>query len=995
MKEPAAVQVQQNAPSTRSGAVLQRACACGQHVSGTDGECENCKRNRRILQRSAIRQNAPVAAPPTVRDVLRSPGRSLDPTVRTFFEAQFEHDFSNVRLHMDAKAAASAQAVNARAYTVGRNVVFGAGYHQTGASRDQQLLAHELTHVVQQSHSSGSLSDLEIAPADTRQEREAASISTHFGRIAEAALTPASYGIQRQPSQPSLRDQICYQQGQVPQRQPGDCDTREPENCPTYEQWINSFRRLTTFSARDTAPGGTETTGFTVFGQQATRPVDNPTPPAVEQPTPEVNPKVADRFIDHPTDQWVRTCLPDNLRETAYRLPSDCADIAVILRHVWLSAHHRTEVYGRWTVGDRAGRARRADIGRIIRQVYSGNVASTLNPYSDSNGRPLKRFAELRDLLHPGDVLVWEHHSGGLGTRRTGGDTETIMRVIRTGNQISRIEVIQGNQPIFQEQAQEIRAAIGRGAPSESVLRDAPGRRIELHELSGSDLRDLQLPPRQGQASSTQPQSLWTLADGHTTLVAAGPPRSVRRPPTRRLQGQRIRRISDWFAPLRGASLKSMPGILEAALLELRSLIERGQAGLDTEATRLGQTAGERLWNLAHRAPGLGDESHFRPLQRLRGMIQALGNPAGQRGLSSSATPQAANVRRIFELVDDAFHLAARGASTISFNRRGHRGARIVRVLVTGFDPFVGTGAVPAGVVNPSGAAALALDNTTVSAGRGAIAAVEGIVLPVNFEDFRQGMVENIVRPLVQNRGVDAVLTVSLDESIAPSDPVRLERFVVGVHQDGQLGPVPAAPPSGIGPAIIETQAPLEAIAQETALSARQGRAGIPQPKIGTDVTLRFPTTTIADQALTALGLPQSGNRDAIIADVSALRQIIATMQRASNGIDISFQAGGQNFQAAVVSGPGGNFLSNEVSFRMLRLLGEQKRLDITSFHVHVPRALPKVGGRIPQDTSTRTARSARRRFIRFATRTRDRIIVTLRRMIQAVARRIAARPNP
>ena len=994
MSEQAAVQVQQNAPPTRSGGVLQRACACGEHLSASGGECETCKRKRFILQRSAVRPDAPAVAPAIVREVLRSPGRPMDPPVRTLFDSRFAHDFSNVRLHTDAKAAESAQAVNARAYTVGHDVVFGAGHHRTGAGADQRLLAHELTHVVQQSQSTGSLSDLEIAPAGTQQEREAASISTDIGRISNVAPTPARYGIQRLPAHTTLRDQICYRPGQVPQRQAGDCDTREPENCPTYEQWINSFRRLTTFSARDTAPGGTETTGFTVLGQRATRPVDNAAPPAVEQPAPEISPQAADRFIDHPTDQWVRTCLPDNLRETAYRLPSDCADIAVILRHVWLSAHHRTEVYGRWTVGDRAGSARRADVGRIIGQVYSGNVASMLNPYSDANGQPLKTFAALQNLLHPGDVLVWEHHSGGLGTRRTGGDTETILRVIRTGNQISHIEVIQGNQPIFQEQAQEIRAAIGRGAPSEGVLRDAPGRRIELHEFSGSDLRDLQLPPRQGQAASTSP-SIWTQSDGHTTLVAAGPPRSAVRPAGSRFQGQRIRRISDWFAPLRRVSLESMPGVLEAALLELRALVEGGQTGLDADATRLGQTAGERLWNLARGAPGLGDESHFRPLQQLREMIQALGAPAGQRGFSSSATPQAANVRRIFDLVDEAFHLAARGASTISFNRRGSRGARLVRVLVTGFDPFVGTGPVPAGVVNPSGAAALALDNTTVNAGQGARAAVEGVVLPVNFADFRRGMVEDIIRPLVQNRGVDAVLTVSLDELIAPSDPVRLERFVVGVHREGQLDPVPAAPPGGIGPAIIETQAPLGAIAQETALSPRRGRPGILQPTVGTDVTLRFPTTTIADQALSALGLPPAGIRDATIGDVSALQQIIATMQRASNGIDISFRAGGQSFQAAVVSGPGGNFLSNEVSFRVLRLLGEQKRPDIPSFHVHVPRSLPNVGDRIPQDTSTRAARSARQRAIRFATRTRDRIIATLRRMIQAVARRIAAQPNP
>src|SRR5207249_7667931 len=133
-------------------------------------------------------------------------------------------------------------------------------------------------------------------------------------------------------------------------------------------------------------------------------------------------------------------------------------------------------------------------------------------------------------------------------------------------------------------------------------------------------------------------------------------------------------------------------------------------------------------------------------------LISSLANQLGQSGLSSSATTHATNVQRIFTDLDAAFNLAARGATTISFNRRVPRGTTLIRVLVTGFDPFVGTGAVPPGVVNPTGAAALALDNTTVPVGQGVTAAVESVVLPVSFDDFRCGLVENIARPLVQSR---------------------------------------------------------------------------------------------------------------------------------------------------------------------------------------------------------------------------------------------------
>lgn len=88
---------------------------------------------------------------PIVDDALSSPGEALDAATRHFFEPRFGHDFENVRIHSDSKAAASARAVKAAAYTVGRDVVFGAGRYQPYFASGRHLLAHELTHVVQQS----------------------------------------------------------------------------------------------------------------------------------------------------------------------------------------------------------------------------------------------------------------------------------------------------------------------------------------------------------------------------------------------------------------------------------------------------------------------------------------------------------------------------------------------------------------------------------------------------------------------------------------------------------------------------------------------------------------------------------------------------------------------------------------------------------------------------------------------------------------------------
>jgi hypothetical protein len=89
-------------------------------------------------------------APPIVHEVLRSPGEPMDSGTRADMEARFNHDFGNVRLHSDPKAAESARAVNALAYTVGSDVVLGAGETSPHTDAGQKVLAHELTHVVQQ-----------------------------------------------------------------------------------------------------------------------------------------------------------------------------------------------------------------------------------------------------------------------------------------------------------------------------------------------------------------------------------------------------------------------------------------------------------------------------------------------------------------------------------------------------------------------------------------------------------------------------------------------------------------------------------------------------------------------------------------------------------------------------------------------------------------------------------------------------------------------------
>jgi hypothetical protein len=206
---------------TRLGdGVLQRKCACGSPAASLTEECGECnsrkliqtkliigtsndqfeqeadrvadqvlaapanpavRSNTRCIQRFARQSSASVstaAVPPGVDRILASPGRPLDPALREDMEQRFGHDFSRVRVHADAQASESARAVNALAYTVGRDIVFGAGMPLRGTTAGNRLLAHELTHVVQQR--GGQSGNLTLEPGISA-EREADEVAGSVG----------------------------------------------------------------------------------------------------------------------------------------------------------------------------------------------------------------------------------------------------------------------------------------------------------------------------------------------------------------------------------------------------------------------------------------------------------------------------------------------------------------------------------------------------------------------------------------------------------------------------------------------------------------------------------------------------------------------------------------------------------------------------------------------------------------------------------------------
>ena len=191
--------------------LLQRQCACGNRTNA-GGECTKCAKKKHNLQRklfigaskdpleheadrvadqvmssqpndtinkasvciqrySGQANNGEGTAPASVDHVLSGSGRPLEPTLRNDMEQRFGHDFSHVRLHTGGTAEQSARDVNANAYTVGNNVVFGAGQFSPQTHSGKRLLAHELTHVVQQGETITDSTELRREEASTEDTK--------------------------------------------------------------------------------------------------------------------------------------------------------------------------------------------------------------------------------------------------------------------------------------------------------------------------------------------------------------------------------------------------------------------------------------------------------------------------------------------------------------------------------------------------------------------------------------------------------------------------------------------------------------------------------------------------------------------------------------------------------------------------------------------------------------------------------------------------------
>lgn len=155
-----------------------------------------------ILQR----RRAPAETQGPVEEALRSAGRPLATDVRGFMEQRIGHDFSRVRVHTGEPAARSAQAVDALAYTVGSDVVFGAGQYAPETPAGRRLIAHELTHVVQQSGRGGEAAGPGAGGGPAEGEAEGVARAVEGGSLAVPRPGTVPAGLQRAPAKETSRE---------------------------------------------------------------------------------------------------------------------------------------------------------------------------------------------------------------------------------------------------------------------------------------------------------------------------------------------------------------------------------------------------------------------------------------------------------------------------------------------------------------------------------------------------------------------------------------------------------------------------------------------------------------------------------------------------------------------------------------------------------------------------------------------------------------------
>lgn len=438
-----------------------------------------------------------------------------------------------------------------------------------------------------------------------------------------------------------------------------------------------------------------------------------------------------------------------------------------------------------------------------------------------------------------------------------------------------------------------------------------------------------------------------------------------------------------------------------AALKAVALALQTDKSLSPAAGEQLAAAAGKRLWALSKGAAGnpvsgkarvtdaIGIESHYKPLRDMEVLLETI------KSDPSYASP---NLEKFLQLATTELSASARGVRDIDLDREAKSPKGTIRLLITGFDPFgynpqsatpypEGTRDIDAGNWNPSGAAALALDGKTYTLKTGEKVIVEAVVIPVRQEFFDERSIETLVTPLLTK--ADAIVTISRGGNF------QLEQFLGG-NRSGNLSNFPSGATVKDESAIDVAggAAPLlSANADVASIAARANKRSLNQSKhskistkadVGTGVSFEmdqaafdtfvaevtssppFNKITKADlqrwytpPGSSAAGVAQPGK---LYLDPSALkhadqrRQLLELLESIKTGLrrptpstgaapsqsaesELSF-SGGTPIKMSVYKGPGGNYYSNEISYRVNHTINQSRLAQKPqSFHLHVPKS--------------------------------------------------------
>lgn len=783
------------AATARSGKLLARKCACGNHAAG--GECDSCRGAR--LQRkalsigpahgaledeadraaaavvndraTAVSNHGPVrlsrasegngdaiggnALPGIVHDVLHSPGQSLGRDAVAFMAPRFGRDFSHVRVHVDARANASARAVDAAAYTVGSHVVFGAGRYRPDTREGQLLLAHELAHVVQQ---------------DTR-----------------------ATALQRQPAkggggkaQPFIKEVVVNQDSK--QRV-----TATFSDGSTFSDKCSTGKGHCCF---DDSAGAAE--GGACSASRSNQVGTNCTPVGTFTVTRKIRDGATPPFWTQFHDAK-SVALHEYAPVTGEPLSHGCVRL------------------------DKA----------TAEKIFDGARVNVTRVRVEGPAKPNCKDPALRK--------EWEHDFNDAGSKPLDGET------IRTFSDKPLSKQAVQNQ--IDESARHIR-----------------GTRAEMRSALGVDDKGL---------------------DVELAAVKVGAPIESKIP-------RCVPAVTNEEKQLPKAQAS---GFVEAAAESTAAGFTKALKGTRNAGTaeKVVKTFGEGLWQKATASARLGGAgSDDRQLYWTRLMLSS-----ALRDWNPIWAATADDLRRLQTRLLQVLEQTSRGMNAVTF---GQDVVDRKRILISGFDPFGFPNAGDIRQSNLSGAAALALDGTTLTDGK-ASAQVRSVVYPVRYADFDAGIVENVLRPQLSG----------------PNPP----HLVMSISQGG-------------GQFELEEWAGRRRSTENFKDNLDRSGGGTPTAPVeapGLAKGAEFIKTNVAPATLKSMRATLG--RNSAIADETQVQDL---PPKATQARDLPGGPGAN--PGLAVEGSGGGFLSNEVFYRN-SLLRTNTGSTVPTIHLHTPTLKP------------------------------------------------------